>query len=166
MLILPPRTSWLYRSTVSLSATRRYLITLLFIAACIALWFHYIYEPLNKRIASVKQEQRKLSQETSSEDLTEKINALRKQLAQPSSTAADNDQLNTILGYVDHAGMILEHCSVQDKAFHVQALGTYNQFLVFFDQLASSAQTLLPRDVRITRGVDNLFSLSLVIESH
>jgi type II secretory pathway component PulM len=143
---------------------RRYLVTFLFIVVCAAIWFHYIYEPLSKRIESVQQ-QSKRSKNKSPEDLSQAIATLRGELTRASSAVSTDDQLNTILGYIDYAGMALEHCSVQDKALVVQATGTYKQFLVFFDQLAASTQRLLPRDVRITRSADNLFSLSVVIEA-
>jgi hypothetical protein len=138
------------------------LVTLLFISVCGAIWFHYIYEPLSKRIESVQQ-QGNGSKENMPEDLSEAIATLRSELTRVSATASTDDQLNTILGFIDHAGMALEHCSVQDKALVVQATGTYKQFLVFFDQLGASTQHLLPHDVRITRSADNLFSLSVVI---
>jgi len=163
VLILPPRTSWLYRLSASLSSTRRYLTTFLFITICTALWFHYIYQPLNNRIDAA-QKQAKLPKQPSAEDLSDTINTLRNELTAQTSTPSHDDQLHAVLGYVEHAGMSLEHCSLQDKGLYVQALGTYKQCLVFFDQLASSAYSLVPRDIRITRGADNLFSLSVMIE--
>lgn len=163
MLILPPRTSWLYRVSVCLSPTRRYLITFLFITLCSVLWFHYIYQPLNNRIDAA-QKQIKLPKQPSSEDLSETINTLRNELTAKTASLSHDDQLHAVVGYIEDAGMALEHCSVQDKALYVQALGTYKQCLTFFDQLASSAYLLIPRDVRITRSADNLFSLSVTIE--
>jgi hypothetical protein len=163
VLILPPRSSWLYRLSVSLSPTRRYLVTFLFVTMCTALWFHYIYQPLNTRI-DVAQKQAKIPKRPSSEDLLETINALRNDLAVKRVSLSHDDQLHAVLGYIEHVGMVLEHCSMQDKALYVQGLGTYKQCLAFFDQLASSAYPLVPRDVRITRSADNLFCLSVAIE--
>lgn len=164
MLIVPPRTSWLYRFALSLSSTRRYLVTLLFITICSVLWFHYIYEPLHTRIEAAQQ-QIKMPRSPSMQELTDTIAALRAELATPTSTASRDDQLHAILGYIDHAGMMLEQCAMQDKTIMVQALGSYTQIQTFFEELAASTQRLMPRDVRITRGSDDRYCLSVVLET-
>lgn len=164
MLMLPPRSSWLYRISVSLSPTKRYLLTLLFMTAIIFIWFQCVYEPLNSRIDAMQQETN-ISEKSSPEEIAAQIAALRNELdTESSSLPSGDDQMATVLSCVDHAGMVLENCSVQDKALYVQAAGTYTQNLAFFEQLAAASHQLLPRDVRLTRGADNLFFLSLVIE--
>ncbi len=163
MFILPPRSSWLYRMSMSLSPTRRYLVTFFFMTVCTCIWFHYIYWPLTNRIDALEQQHAALSRTASAENIVEAIAALRDEVSTQSSSLSSDDQINTVLSSLDHAGMVLENCSVQDKALYVQAAGTYNQCLAFFDHLAVSPHHILPRDVRITRGIDNLFSLSLVV---
>lgn len=161
MLILPPRTSWLYRVCMTLSSSTRYLITCLFIAVCVFIWFYYIYQPLNVCIDSVQQQMHAVQPLPA--DISEKISALRNELSCKSEILPSDDQLSTVLGYVEHAGMALEHCSVQDKNIYVQATGTYKQCLAFFDQLATSTCALQPRDVRIVQTANNQYSLSVAI---
>jgi len=164
VLILPPRTSWLYKFGISLSPTRRYLFTLLFMTICSAVWFYYVYEPLNNRIDAV-QRQVKTPRSISVNDLKNNIETLRAELSTKPSTMSGEDPCHAILGHLDHAGLALEQCSVQDKTVMVQALGSYKQILIFFEQLAAATQRLLPRDVRITSGPDDRYSLSVVIET-
>lgn len=132
-------------------------------ALCIFIWFEYGYQPLSKRIDALQKEQ-SVQPPISAEDLTEKITALRTDLSAKTLTPSHDDHMNAVLGYIEHAGLVLENCSMQDKALYVQALGTYKQCQVFFEQLTSSKHPLLPRDIRITRGNNNLFSLSVAIE--
>lgn len=164
MFILPPRTSWLYRYGISLSPMRRYLLTLAFIAFCSLVWFFYIYQPMQMRIEKAQQLS-KVSRAQTVEELKESIAAIRQELSVQSSASSGDDQLHAVLGYVDQAHLNLEHCAVQDKAIVLQATGTFKQIQNFFDQLAASAQRLNPRDVRITRGVDNHFTLCVTIEA-
>ena len=161
MLMLPPRSSWLYQMSVSLSPIKRYLLTLLFMAALTFIWFHYVYEPLNNRI-DVMQQDAHISEKYSPEEIAERISLLHNELNESSSLSCD-DQMAMVLGCIDRAGIALENCSMQDKALYVQAIGTYAQCLAFFEQLATLSHPFLPRDVRIARGVDNLYSLSLII---
>jgi len=164
VFILPPRTSWLYRFGISVSPMRRYLVTFLFIALCIAVWFHYSYEPLNNRIQA-GQEYIKTHRAGSVDDIKERIAALRTELSTQSNAPSHDEQLNAVLGYLDQAGMVLEQCAVQDGALSMQALGTYPHILNFFNHMAASGQRFLPRDVRITRGADNQYALSVIIET-
>lgn len=162
MLILPPRTSWVYRFGLSISSTQRYLITLLFIIVCAALWFYYIYKPFNTRIENAKK-QITMPQDVSAEELTENIAKLRNELSQSTALSSD-DLLHLVLGYVDRAGLTLEQCSIEDKTIFIQALGTYAQCLSFFDQLASYTIAVVPRDIRIARGADGFFAVSVSLD--
>ena len=164
MFILPPRASWLYRYGMSLSPARRYLLTLLFLTLCGLCWFVYIYEPMQKRI-TMAQQLSKAPRTQSVEELKETIATIRQELSAHPSVSSGDDQLHAVLGNVDQAHLHLEHCAVQDKAMVLQATGTFKQIQNFFDQLAVSAQRLTPRDVRITRGVDNHFTLCVVIDT-
>lgn len=163
MFILPPRTSWLYRLTIVLSSMRRYLLTLTFIALCTLVWFFYIYEPMQVCIDKAQQLGNATRTQTAAE-LKETIGALRQELSAKPSAQSGDDQLYRVLGCVDQANLNLEHCAAQDKAIVLQAVGTFKQIQAFFDHLAASAQRLAPRDLRITRGVDNYFTLSVTIE--
>lgn len=166
MFIMPPRTSWLYQYGISLSSTRRYLFTLLFIALCSLVWFLYIYEPMQTRIEAA-QAQSKIQRAQSVEELNDAIASLRTELAATTraSSPSRDDQLHAVLGYVDQAGLDLEHCAVQDAAIVLQASGTFKQIQNFFDQLAASTQRLLPSNVRITRSADNHFMVFVTIET-
>jgi hypothetical protein len=125
-----------------------------------------MYEPMQTRIDTVHA-QSKIARAQSVEELKEAIIALRTELAasKTENSLLSGDQLEAVLGYVDQAHLALEHCAVQDKAIVVQAVGTFKQIQAFFDQLAGSRERLMPRDVRITRGVDNHFMLSVIIET-
>jgi type II secretory pathway component PulM len=164
VFILPPRTSWLYRYGMSLSPTRRYLLTLLFITLCSLVWVIYIYQPMQKRITKAQQLS-KAPRTQSVAELEETIATIRQELSAQSLVPSGDDQLHAVLGYVDQAHLNLEHCAVQDKAIVLQGTGTFKQIQAFFDQLTASGQRLAPRDVRITRGVDNHFTLWASIET-
>lgn|GEM_PF-2173229 len=166
MFILPPRTSWLYTFGMSLSSTRRYLLTLLFMTLCSVVWFVYVYEPMQTRIAMARK-QSEIPRSSSVEELNNTIASLRAELAatQAVSSLSCDDQLHAILGYVDQVGLSLEQCAVQNSAIVLQVVGTFKKIRTFFDQLAASPQRLFPRDVRITRSADNHFTLCVTIET-
>lgn len=100
----------------------------------------------------------------SEKELKDGIAIFHQELAQKPSAPSGDDKLHVVLGYVDQVNLNLEHCAVQEKAIALQATGTFKQIQNFFDQLAVSGQRLNPRDVRISRGADNHFTLWVVIE--
>ena len=124
----------------------------------------YMYEPMQSRIDTVRA-QSKNPRSQSIEELEQTIAALRQELSAQRTSSCHDDQLHAVLGYVDSANLALEHCAVQDTTIVLQAGGTFKQIQHLFDQLATSAQRLIPRNVRITRGVDNHFTLSVNIET-
>jgi len=163
VFILPPRTSWLYRFAISLSSTQRYLVTFLFIMMCIVVWFYGVYQPFNARIEAAQQ-QTCISQDLSVEELTESIAALRNELVVQGTAPSSDELLTLVLGYLDRTGMVLEQCSVEGKAIHIQALGSYAQCFSFFDQLATSRVRLIPCDMRFTRDINGLFNVAICVE--
>lgn len=99
----------------------------------------------------------------SAEDLKATIAELQQQLsAQPLSLSGD-DQLQAVLGYSDQANLNLEYCAVQDGVIVFQATGTFKQIQSFFDHLLNTTQQFSPSNIRITRGVDSHFALSIII---
>lgn len=164
MIVLPPRTSWLYRFGISLSPMRRYLLTFIVFAVLGAVWFFYVYEPMQKRIYNA-QKKSSITQSQTLEELRESIASLRAELAHQPSSPSQDDQVHIILGYADAANLTLEHCAVEEKEVMLQAIGTFKQIQGFFDQLSTSGQRLVPRDIRITRGADNRFTLWVIIET-
>lgn len=160
MLVLPPRTSWLYRISISLSVAQRYLITLLFIAVFVFVWFWFLHQPMNNRIDTI---QNYVACTKIPSDIQEKVEILRKDMAISNNSATSADSIPVILEYVEQAGLVFEHAAVDNNTLHIQASGTYKHIMSFFNQI--STLPVLACDVRITQGADdNTFSLSAMIE--
>lgn len=156
MLILPPRTSWLYTWALSVHERKRYMVTLLFLVMIGALWFKYAYEPLERahdRLSlTAPHEERELH------TLQEKIAALKSH----NSSSEHKKEITSeyIFAALDAAGLPLEQCMFQEKECTIFARGSMEQILLFLEQIIVHTSLL---QLRLTSVGAHLFSLQITM---